>query len=161
MWTSDETFKTCNGSQAEFTVYMVDPFTLQEAVAGHLPSWRIDALLWETSETHIEQARPLTWVHQGKQSTTGTPYIAKACYGTVVDESQITQCWVSLWLIYHGLLGNWNPVESVSYPPTHPSIPHGAPGACCWFTLADMGGKERDVCGWCEWISTAAYMVGQ
>jgi len=30
--------KTCNGSQAEFKVYMVDPFALQEAVAGHLPS---------------------------------------------------------------------------------------------------------------------------
>jgi hypothetical protein len=38
MWTLDETFKTCNGSQAEFKVYMVDPLTLQEAVGGHLPS---------------------------------------------------------------------------------------------------------------------------
>jgi hypothetical protein len=77
---------------------MVGPFTLQETVAGHLPSWRIDALLWETSETHIEQARSLTWVHQGEQSATGATSIAKACYDKVVDESQTSQCWVSLWL---------------------------------------------------------------
>jgi len=100
MWTSDETFKTCDGSQAEFTMYMVDPFTLHEAVAGHRPSWGIDALLWETSETLIEQARSLTWVHQGEQWANGAWSIAKACYDTIVDESQISQCWVSPWLTY-------------------------------------------------------------
>jgi hypothetical protein len=147
--------KTCNGSQAEFKVYMVDPFTLQEAVAGHLPSWRIDALLWETSETRIEQARSSTWVHQGKQSATGAPSIAKACYDTVVDESQISQCWVSLWLTYpvknksSQLVDQWKvfPIQL----PTHPSLmalPVPVVGSL-WLTW--VGKREMYV--WLVWMN--------